>query len=61
MLKVGDIVRIKTWEEMLEDENVHLEGDSLRNINDDSYFVQEMKQYCGKVITINENNLVKYI
>ena len=60
MLKVGDIVRIKTWEEMLEDENVHLEGDSLRNINNDSYFVQEMKQYCGKVITINENNLVKY-
>ena len=23
MLKVGDIVRIKTWEEMLEDKNVY--------------------------------------
>ena len=62
MLKVGDIVRIKTWEEMLEDENIYenVSFNTLWDKDHETNFTKEMKQHCGKVITIDEDNLLEY-
>ena len=57
MLKEGDIVRIKTVEEMLEDKNVY--EDYLRNLEYNSssiIFVEEMRKYCDKTITVTNCN-----
>ena len=58
MLKVGDIVRIKTWEEMLEDKNVYEDsyGNLCKRGDNTEYFIPSMKKYCNRIIYLNDYN-----
>lgn len=52
--KVGDRVRIKTWEKMVEKFGVDEDGD-IRTSNT-FYFNKSMKQYCEKIYVIKNAN-----
>lgn len=48
--KIGDKVKIRTWESMEKEFDTDRDGD----IPCRGYFVTDMKKYCGKVFTIKE-------
>lgn len=52
--KVGDLVRIKTWEKMAQEFGVDEDGD-IRTSNT-FYFNKSMKQYCEKIYVIKNAN-----
>lgn len=52
--KVGDRVRIKTWEKMAQEFDVDEDGD-IRTSNT-FYFNKSMKQYCEKIYVIKNAN-----
>lgn len=52
--KVGDRVRIKTWEKMAQEFGVDEDGD-IRTSNT-LYFNKSMKQYCEKIYVIKNAN-----
>lgn len=44
-IKMGDIVKIRTWESMAKEYDLDEDGDIL--VNPDTAFVSEMKPLCG--------------
>ena len=48
--KVGDRVRIKTWEKMAQEFGVDDDGDIMTGEN--LYVLKKMKEYCGNIYTI---------
>lgn len=48
--KVGDKVKVRKWDDMALEYGVDDDGDIEMPI----YFIKEMKQFCGKIITIKE-------
>ena len=48
--KIGDKVKIRTWESMAKEFGTDRDGD----ISCKCWFVTDMKKYCGKVFTIKE-------
>ena len=49
-LKVGDKVRIKEWDDMVEEYGLDTEGDIMVKCS----FVQSMSKFCGEVVTISK-------
>ena len=47
--KVGDKVKVRSWEEMEKQYGLDFDGD----INISVCFVKSMREYCGKILTIN--------
>lgn len=54
--KVGDEVRIKSWEDMVAEYGLKPNG----NINCDCVFAERMKGYCGRQSTITKIIYNKY-
>lgn len=54
MLNVGDKVRFKTWDHMVEKYGYDEEYERYININDYYFFIPEMAYLCGKSDTITE-------
>ena len=50
--KVGDRVRIKTWEKMVDEYEINNFGDIV--VDARSYFLRSMKEYCGNVYVIRD-------
>ena len=48
--KVGDRVRIKTWEKMVDEYEINNFGDIV--VDGRLYFLRSMKEYCGNVYVI---------
>ena len=46
--KVGDKVKVRTWEDMEKEFGLNQNG----YIDCDAAFVTDMKEYCGKIVTI---------
>lgn len=61
--KVGDKVSVKTWNEMLEDEQVHIDAGGNLSEKGTSYsFDTFMKRFCGRmaiILSVNEKNEIK--
>lgn len=56
--KIGDMVKIKSWEEMVEEFELDEDGDiSIRNGY--TFFSIEMREFCGNIITIESYNLLR--
>lgn len=55
--KVGDRVRVRSWKDMEKQYGLNIFG-SIRTPGDS--FATHMKQYCGKVVTINAVGEKKY-
>lgn len=51
--KVGDRVRIRKWNDMLNEFGLTTEDEIDCN---GVYFVGEMREYCGKVVTISKTH-----
>ena len=52
--KVGDKVKIRKWDDMVSEFDVDASGDiELPGI----FFTNEMKEFCGKIVTIQERNV----
>lgn len=47
---VGDMVQVKTYEQMANEYDVYTDGDIKTKIT----FVKSMRVYCGKIVTIKE-------
>ena len=58
MLKAGDKIRIKTWEEMLDYENIYedIYGNLCKRGDNTEYFIPSMKKYCNRIIYLNDYN-----
>ena len=56
MLKAGDKIRIKTWEEMLDYENIYedIYGNLCKRGDNTEYFIPSMKKYCNRIIYVND-------
>ena len=50
--KVGDRVRIKTWEKMVDEYEINNFGDIV--VDRRLYFLRSMKEYCGNVYVIRD-------
>lgn len=50
--KVGDRVRIKTWEKMVDEYEINNFGDIV--VDGRLYFLRSMKEYCGNVYVIRD-------
>ena len=50
--KVGDRVRIKTWEKMVDEYEIDNFGDIV--VDAQLYFLRSMKEYCGNVYVISD-------
>ena len=50
ILKVGDKVRVRDWEDMEEEFGLDRDGD----IKYTPSFVTEMRKFCGKVVNVND-------
>ena len=50
--KVGEKVRVKTWERLVEEYGLHEDGSGKYIPIRDIDFTEEMKEFCGKVVTI---------
>lgn len=48
--QIGDKVKVRKWDDMALEYGVDDDGDIKMPI----YFIKEMKQFCGKIITIKE-------
>lgn len=55
--KVGDKVRVRQWDDMAKEFGY----DGVKICIDEYYFVEEMKQYCGKTYEVCGANLFCYI
>lgn len=55
--KVGDKVRVRQWDDMAKEFGY----DGVNIYIDEYYFVEEMKQYCGKTYEVCGANLFCYI
>ena len=53
--KVGDKVRVKTWERLVEEYDLEEDADGkyISIKGKDAIFDEDMKKFCGKVVTIN--------
>lgn len=47
--KVGDKVKVREWDDMVEEFGTDEDGDIDCNL----YFVEYMKKYCGKEMTVS--------
>ena len=58
MLKAGDKIRIKTWEEMLDYEYIYedIYGNLCKRGDNTEYFIPSMKKYCNRIIYLNDYN-----
>ena len=56
--KVGDRVRIKTWEKMVEEYEIDNFGDI--KVDGHLYVLKSMKEYCGNVYVIRDVNNFNY-
>lgn len=56
--KVGDRVRIKTWDKMINEYGVDDDGDIL--VGRDLYFLKSMKKYCGNIYVIRNVQNISY-
>lgn len=50
--KIGDKVRVREWEDMEEEFGVDMYGD----IRSKAGFIKEMRNFCGKIVTISDVN-----
>lgn len=50
-IHIGDIVRIREWDDMANEFNIDNDGDI--RIAKDLYFTKLMKRLCGKVLTVS--------
>ena len=51
--KVGDKVTVKTWDEMLEEEQVHIDsGGNLHEMGTSYSFTKYMKRFCGSAAIV---------
>lgn len=56
--KVGDKVKVRSWESMAKQFGVDRYGD-IRMTN--TFFVDRMRKYCGEILTITRVNMSSYI
>lgn len=55
--KVGDKVRVRSWESLVKEFSVDHLGDIKLT---DNYFVHAMREYCGKTLVITKVNIAAY-
>lgn len=56
--KVGDRVRIKTWDKMINEYGVDNDGDIV--VGRDFYVLKSMKEYCGNIYVIRNVQNISY-
>lgn len=51
-IKIGDLVRVRQWNDMANEFEIDDDGD-IYIPQKDTYFIEQMKNLCGKVLTVS--------